>query len=166
MYWVYVLYCNNNRFFIGVTSNINSTLESHFLRKGPAFTRKNKPIYIMGLYSVDTNIKYNTFFENKEYYAKWLEQKLTLDLSVMYDDCVFINGTSNITRKLPIKYGIEPDRPICHCGMLCELYNEEGVNWYGCPSWNTEHICTNILIYQSTPCYFMENPCIKNCKIK
>lgn len=156
MHWVYLLYCGNDRFFIGETTTIHLTLERHFLRKGTAFTKKYNPIYVMGMYNVSTNLIYNTFFKNEEDYAKWFVQNLTIVLNNMHDACIFTNGTSNITRKIIIRHGVEPVRPVCHCGISCEIYEEYDVKWYGCPSRNTEHTITNALIRQYPPCYFMK----------
>ncbi len=158
MYWIYILYCNDNRFFIGETETIDTTLDQHFLGKYGAFTRKHRPVYLLGLYNVTTNIKYNKYFKRNSYYAKWFVQKLTKDLNLMYNDRIFTNEVSYFKRKMIIENDIEDERPICQCGMLCEIYIEQDADiyWYGCPSWNVCNTCTNVLIQQFTPCYFIQ----------
>jgi putative endonuclease len=44
---VYVLECENNCYYIGVSSNLNARLAQHFEGEGAAFTRKNKPIKLI-----------------------------------------------------------------------------------------------------------------------
>ena len=44
MVFIYVLKCQNNKYYVGKTENPDYRLESHFSEGGSAWTKKYKPI--------------------------------------------------------------------------------------------------------------------------
>ncbi len=49
MVYIYVLKCQQNKYYVGKTNNPNVRLESHGTTEGSAWTKKYKPIKVMEL---------------------------------------------------------------------------------------------------------------------
>lgn len=46
-YWVYILFCENNTYYTGYTTNLEKRYQSHLNGKGKCkYTRSFKPLYI------------------------------------------------------------------------------------------------------------------------
>ena len=60
-WYLYVLQCENELFYIGTTMFPYQRIDNHFEGFGANFTKKNKPLNIVDLYSLDT-------FDRKEAY--------------------------------------------------------------------------------------------------
>ena len=46
-YFTYILLCQNNRYYVGHTSNLSERFDRHFKKTGSRFTFQNKPIKIV-----------------------------------------------------------------------------------------------------------------------
>ena len=74
-WWVYVLECENEHFYVGIAQDWNKRIDQHFKGKGAKFTKLHKPIRIDGIMSTNTDVKsLAQVFENnkaKEYARKY-----------------------------------------------------------------------------------------------
>ncbi len=65
MWVVYVLKCENNTFYVGITQNVKKRIVDHITGKGSDFTNKNKPIRVIKKIKTFTDEKgLATVFEN------------------------------------------------------------------------------------------------------
>ncbi|EKD56021.1 MAG: tRNA/rRNA methyltransferase [uncultured bacterium] len=46
-YFVYIILCDNNRYYVGHTNNLESRFSRHLQKTGAKFTAQNKPIKIL-----------------------------------------------------------------------------------------------------------------------
>lgn len=53
-YFVYILLCNDNTYYIGYTNNLKKRLETHNLKKGSKYTRGRTPIVLKYFESFET----------------------------------------------------------------------------------------------------------------
>lgn len=42
-YWIYILYCENNSYYTGYTTDLNKRFQSHLSGKGSKYTRSFRP---------------------------------------------------------------------------------------------------------------------------
>lgn len=78
MYYVYILKCANNIFYVGMTSNINRRLMAHLSGNGSVITKKNKPI---DLYYIEEKQTYGEAINREKELIKIFKSK-TLNLQL------------------------------------------------------------------------------------
>ncbi len=47
LYYVYILYCNNDSFYVGFSNNVEKRIKVHQSNNGARYTKQNKPIKIV-----------------------------------------------------------------------------------------------------------------------
>tara|TARA_B000000557_G_C20781887_1_gene446900 strand:+ start:924 stop:1523 length:600 start_codon:yes stop_codon:yes gene_type:complete len=107
MVFIYVLKCQQNKYYVGKTNNPNVRLETHYSREGSAWTKKYKPIKVIEL------IK-NCDDYDEDKYTKIYMDKYGIDnvrggsfVSVKLDDSTIthLNKMSNGTNNRCFKCG-------------------------------------------------------------
>jgi putative endonuclease len=53
-FFVYILLCNNNTLYTGITNNLKNRVRKHVLGKGANYTKQNTPIKILIAWKVDS----------------------------------------------------------------------------------------------------------------
>lgn len=53
-YWVYILYCENNCYYTGYTTNLTKRYAAHLNGTGSKYTRSFKPVKIAQSWQVET----------------------------------------------------------------------------------------------------------------
>ena len=71
MVFIYVLKCQNNKFYVGKTENPDYRLESHFAEGGSVWTKKYKPIQLYQLMPDQTDHDEQRF--TQEYMEKYFK---------------------------------------------------------------------------------------------
>lgn len=46
-FWIYVLQCEGDRYYVGITGHIQSRLSQHFEGNGSQFTQRYKPLHVV-----------------------------------------------------------------------------------------------------------------------
>jgi len=120
MVFIYVLKCQNNKFYVGKTENPDYRLESHFAEGGSAWTKKYKPIQLYQLMPDQTDHDEQRF--TQEYMEKYGIQNVRggpwckIDISESLpaiehilksssDKCYTCGSTEHFTNKCPQKKG-------------------------------------------------------------
>ena len=67
---VYVLECENDKYYIGVTGNFDRRMQNHWDRTGSVFTKKHKPIRILVKKTIGSN-KVHALDEEKRMTSKY-----------------------------------------------------------------------------------------------
>ena len=147
MFWIYVLKCENNMYYVGLTQHLYKRLAKHRSGEACKNTRENKPVEIVGLYKGGVNFKFNKYLT--EYYASEIPDKNRLfeildnfeyESEIIQAD---IESVENyITEHMQMSVGyqnvrggrylkgeesmvedktIHTARPKCLCGIPCEI---------------------------------------------
>ncbi len=69
MLFIYVLKCENNKYYIGSTKNLDSRINEHFNGSGSTFTKTFKPIQL--IHSFNTFDRYDEDKTVKQYMSKY-----------------------------------------------------------------------------------------------
>jgi len=79
-WFLYVLFLENNCYYIGITLYPQKRITNHFLGKGANFTKKNKPINIVELYCLNISDRKACYkfeiLKTKEYRIKYGSDKV------------------------------------------------------------------------------------------
>lgn len=68
--YIYILYLNNNKWYIGITENFHNRIYNHFRGKGCKWTKINKVLYVFCYYKIDKSIS--------KKYEKWLTKRFEM----------------------------------------------------------------------------------------
>ena len=141
MYWVYVLGCENDTYYVGETSKLFSRLHNHIKGVGSVNTKKNKVEKLVGLYRVPMLYRFlhykenidNNKTEDKEQMIKYLKYfnllDSTKDMSNYCENFIteeIYNSEKEVRGGKYTKDKVEiPKRtsnyPLCNCGIPCEI---------------------------------------------
>lgn len=98
MYYVYILECECDKFYVGMTSDLEHRLIAHLSNNGSVFTKKYSPIslfYVEELRTRDEAISVETYY-TKLFKVKKQELKLEEKYKNIFDDVKqFINKNGN-----------------------------------------------------------------------
>ena len=147
MFWIYVLKCENNMYYVGLTQRLYKRLASHKRGEACKNTKDNKPLEIVGLYKGSVNFKFNKYL--KEYYSSDDRNCVRLynildsfdyDTNIVKEDIEtvenfitehmqstfgykFVRGGKYLRGKEAIVEDktIHKARPCCNCGLPCEI---------------------------------------------
>jgi len=147
MFWIYVLKCENNMYYIGLTQHLYKRLAAHNRGEACKNTKDNKPLEIVGLYKGCVNFKFNKYL--REYYGSVVPNRerlfkildnFDLDSNILKEDIETVEnfvtehmqdtfGFQNVRggRYLRGQEAIVEDktvhnvRPKCFCGLPCEI---------------------------------------------
>ena len=80
-YWfIYVLFLENNYYYIGITLYPKQRIDSHFTGLGANFTKKNKPKKVIELYCLNISDKKSSYkletIKTREYRNKYGSDKV------------------------------------------------------------------------------------------
>ena len=76
MYWIYVLKCENEFYYVGMTQHLYKRLAKHASGDASKNTNENKVIEIIGLYRGNVNYKFNKYLKEFISYVPLREDKL------------------------------------------------------------------------------------------
>jgi len=179
MYWIYILKCENEHYYVGQTKRLYRRFWEHFgcEGKGGINTSTYKPIDIIAVYKLNTLGK---FFEYNKNYNKWILIKF--DEDTMNYDHLNIEIETNIAERLMLhnkeqwskirggKYvrfdcnytfpinDILLDLPICNCGLPCDIKknNEKNYLYFRCAKKNIWEKFKQDFDIQEEPCNFYQ----------
>ena len=158
MYWIYILECKYNKYYIGMTTKLLTRVNRHVIGQGSNTTKRWKPITLIAAYRVNVNLNKREE-EIRKAEAEDLENDITYDM-------MFAHGIENVRGGMYCEEFIKDSvlknrskqRPLCKCGLPVELYDKEKGKCYECPikrlTWlkYTDNILQ--LPYNYTPCDF------------
>lgn len=147
MFWVYVLKCENDLYYVGMTQHLYKRLAKHRSGDACANTRENKPVEIVGLYKGEVNVKFNTYLagyysttgpdqerlfevlDNFDYDSGILKADVEGVENYVTEHMQLVMPDQNIRggRYLKGEKADVPDktihsaRPTCLCGLPCEV---------------------------------------------
>lgn len=152
---VYLLQCENNNFYIGVTDNIQTRLANHF---GPCggckFTRNNKPDFLLGIYKVSAFIDlYNSVFNSYTCNRNHIESLITEKLFMIKEPLSNPFTSKNICGGRHIKEPVIFHHPNefsfhfrqlelidkCDCELPASIAYINDKFLYNCPNLNTKN---------------------------
>ena len=171
MYWIYILKCENNYFYVGETKRLYRRFWEHFQGKGGVNTFINKPIDIIAVYKVNTigkffeynSSEYNKWLlikfneDNKDYDSKEIENNITECLMIANKEKTIRGGKytrCDIQYKLPKK----SELPICHCGLPCDVKKNDEKNYlyFRCAKKNIWDSFKDQFDIEEDPCKFYQ----------
>ena len=147
MFWIYVLKCENDMYYVGLTQHLYKRLAKHYSGEACKNTRDNKVIEIAGLYKGSNNFKFNKYLT--EYYGSEIPNKERLfkildnfdyDSNILKEDIESIENfvTEHMHRTFGHDmvrggkylrgketniedYSLHDVRDKCCCGLPCEV---------------------------------------------
>lgn len=123
--WVYVLALRGGRYYVGVTSRLFHRLAEHFGGRGGRCTAENPPTGLAAMYSVP-----------ERHHDLDFEEHVTLLMMRALGRQYFLVQGGKFTDALqPHNHARDmvPDRPLCGCGVPCEVITSRGGRLYVCP---------------------------------
>ena len=66
---LYILLLENNKYYIGITLNLNQRLAQHFTGEGSQFTKKYRPLEV---HKIIYNNNINESYENKIFFINFI----------------------------------------------------------------------------------------------
>jgi len=143
MYWIYVLECESNLYYVGETSKLFKRLGNHIRGLGCVNTKKYKPLRLVGLYKVGSMSKFlrykdlvesgceNTEKDRIKYLNNFNNGDGTKDDARLCEDFITLemhNGGLNVRGGKYLMDDRIVDRvredsiyPKCECGYPCDI---------------------------------------------
>lgn len=179
---VYLLQCENNNFYIGVTDNIQNRLSNHF---GPCggckFTRNNKPEFLLGIYVVSDFINlYNSVFTSYTCARTHIESLITEKLFMIKEPLSNPFISKNICGGRHIKDPVVFHHPNefsfhfkqlelidkCDCELPASIAYINDKFLYNCPNLNTKNFQKYTKKDHFKPCSYTKEINIEELKNK
>jgi predicted GIY-YIG superfamily endonuclease len=143
MYWIYVLECESNLYYVGETSRLFKRLNDHKKGNGCKNTSMYKPLGLVGLYRVCEMSRFLNYKRMVENYDKSMDRLMVDDLNnfhvgnstkddarlcedfitlEMYNSNFEVRGGKYLKEcRLDGIDRVESGYPRCRCGVPCEI---------------------------------------------
>lgn len=92
-FFVYILLCENNALYTGITNDLEKRLKTHIKGKGAYYTKVHKPTKLLASWSVTSksvamSIEYFIKSKNKKTKLEFIEKKLKLKNEYIKEKCI------------------------------------------------------------------------------
>lgn len=170
---VYIIYCENNYYYVGQTNSMYIRYKQHLRGEGSCITLINEPIEIVAIYNYESFNEFYKLFNGVNLEVLQFENIITEILMINnYKLIDKIKGGKYI--KIEKTYVIKKTLlepicnliPVCYCGFPCDVKKQCEKNFiFKCPKTNINDKLCDRFNFQNMQCNYFKIHTIKNGKI-